>query len=288
MKWRGFLSLLASAALYGTFGVLIRILSSDLSSFQQIIFRNLIGFILVSLVLTIYKIPFNFKGVSRIKLFVYTVSFPLGVVLFTFSVLSGKITVSVFSLYVGSILTSLLIGRLFFGERLSWAKVASLILVFLGLGLFSWPISLNNLSVSFLFGLVSGAFDATANACRKSLSGKTDRFVLTSLQMLGGVVVASLILLSRGNSSLLPAQISAVSWGVGLAFGLILILVNYLLLFGFEHFDLNLGTVVLSSELFVATFFGFIFFAEKPTLLEFSGEVFILLAVAVANLGDRR
>lgn len=284
--WLGFLALLAGAVSYGTFGIWIRILSRELGPFEQIVFRNLVGFILIALIVIVRKISLDLRQISRVKLLLYSISFPLGVVCFTFSVLEGKIAVSVFALYVGSILTSLPIGVLFFKERLDVRKGLSLALGLLGLAFFSWPLS-EGISIGFILGLLSGVFDAISNSFRKFFSGRMDRFILTGIQMAGGVFVATVFLLIQGGSFPTFLNLSLVSWLVGFVFGLVLVGVNYLLLFGFGHFDLNLGSIILSSELFFATILSLLVFGEKPTGWEFFGEVLILLAVITANLNYR-
>lgn len=286
IHWLGFLALLAGAASYGTFGIWIRILSRELGPFEQIVLRNLVGFILIALIVIVRKIPLDLRQISRVKLLLYSISFPLGVVCFTLSVLEGKIAVSVFALYLGSILTSLPIGLLFFNEKLDGRKGLSLVLAFLGLVFFSWPLS-ESISIGFLLGLLSGVFDAISNSFRKFFSGRMDRFTLTGIQMAGGVFVAIVFLLIQGGRFPTFLNLSPISLLVGLIFGLVLVVTNYLLLFGFGHFDLNLGSIILSSELFFATILSLLIFGEKPTGWEFFGEVLILLAVVVANLNHR-
>lgn len=284
--WLGFLALLAGAASYGTFGIWIRILSRELDPFEQIVFRNIIGFVLIALILLVKKKSLDLRKISRVKLLIYSISFPLGVVCFTLSVLEGKIAVSVFALYVGSILTSLPIGLLFFKESFDVRKALSLVLALLGLAFFSWPLS-EGISAGFILGLLSGVFDAVSNSFRKFFSGRMDRFILTGIQMAGGVFVATVFLLIQRGSFSTFLNLSPVSWLVGFVFGLFLVGVNYLLLFGFSHFDLNLGSIILSSELFFATILSLLVFGEKPTGWEFFGGILILLAVVAANLNYR-
>lgn len=71
---------------------------------------------------------------------------------------------------------------------------------------------------------------------------------------------------------------------VVLIFGLLLMLVHFLCTVGFQNFDLNLGTIVMSSEMIFTVIFGMIVFAEFPTILEIIGGIFISLSIVISNL----
>jgi drug/metabolite transporter (DMT)-like permease len=60
------------------------------------------------------------------------------------------------------------------------------------------------------------------------------------------------------------------------------LLLNYLLLYGFQNFDVNIGTVILSLELFLAAIVGFVLYDEALTATEVIGGVIIFLASVVS------
>jgi len=64
----------------------------------------------------------------------------------------------------------------------------------------------------------------------------------------------------------------------GLVFALLQISLGNLLLYGFQHFDVNVGTVILATELFFASLIGLIFFREIPSTHEIIGGCFIFVA----------
>ena len=67
-------------------------------------------------------------------------------------------------------------------------------------------------------------------------------------------------------------------------FGGLVVLIAYLMLIGFQNFDLNLGTIVLSSEVFFAPLFGAIIFKEYLTMFELLGGTFIIIAIILPNV----
>ena len=75
---------------------------------------------------------------------------------------------------------------------------------------------------------------------------------------------------------------------VGLLFGLLLLIINYLLLVGFSNFDLNLGTIIMSSELAFASIFAFLLYKEIPTKYELIAVFFIILSIIVSHVSIKR
>lgn len=280
---KGFLALLACAVLFGIFGVFVRTLNHDFTAYQQIAFRNVIGAaIAASLVLFTRQSFASIKKIPTKFVLAYMVSFPITVVLYTLAVLSTKIVTAIFALYMGGLLGSLLLGIVFFKEKVTNFKVASLLLVTIGFIVYAYPFEGGILSLGFLLGFLSGAMDAVANSFRKYLAGKVDRMVLVVLQMIGGIAVASSFLVL--TQQLTIPSISPLSWIVGVIFGFSIVAISYLTLIGFQNFDLNLGTVVLSSEIFFASLFSLLFFGEQALPNELLGGVLIILATVVANL----
>lgn len=278
----GFSSLLLAAFVFASFGIYIRILNQDLNTYQQIFFRGFIGFVIASLLALSMKKKISFAGVPKKILIAYSVFFPIVVMLFTFSILSTKLATTLFGFYVGTLTTSLIIGIKFFNEPINIIKKISLSLSFLGLLIYTFPLSLSSFNTGLILALVAGSLDAIANALRKYLSNKIDRLLLIVLQMFGMALISiPFVLFTLGNG--LPT-ISMATWIVGVWFGLMLIVVNYLLLYGFSNFDLNLGSIVLSSELFFAGAIGILLYNEMAKPQEFVGSLIIILAMAVTSI----
>lgn len=285
-------ALLISALIFSSFGLWIRILNHELSVFQQIVFRNLLGLVLAFvLTLTTKSVVLgSLKRVSKRDLFLYTFSVPLSVIFFNFSVLQTKLAVATFSFYLGSIILGLVLGAAIFKETLTLPKKLSLVFSLAGLASFLYPYSppaqasLSNFNGGFLWGLSGGLLDGIANVFRKTLGGNVKKILLVFLTMVGGVVVSGSVLALLGENASFIKNVSATAWGVGLIFGLLLVAVNYLLLFGFQNFDLNLGSIVLAAELLFSLALGWFFYKEIPTANETVGGVFIALAVVLSSL----
>jgi len=285
-KTKGFLSLLSAGFLFGFFGILIRLLSGELTNYQQILFRSVVGFILSSIIIVVLKRKISFKNISLINLFFFAVSLPLTIIFYTLSILKTKIILAVATLFLGSILFSLVSGILFFKEKLTFKKGMAIISSIIALYYFTIPFSLSNINIGLIFGVLSGFMDALSNTFKKHLGGKVDRFLLISIQMMGTIIV-SLILMFYTKAFAFPI-ISPFILIIGLLFGFLLMLNNYLMLVGFHHFDLNLGTIVLSSELLFASIFGYLFYKEIPTINELIGCGLIAFSIIIVHINLKK
>lgn len=102
-----------------------------------------------------------------------------------------------------------------------------------------------------------------------------------------GTIIISLALMFYTRTLTIP-QISPFILFIGLIFGFFLMLNNYFMLIGFYNFDLNLGTIILSSELVFASIFGYLFYKEIPTFNELIGCSLITFSIIIAHLNFRK
>lgn len=282
----GFLSLLLTALLWGSTGVWIRILNSNLTVYQQLYLRNIAGVIICFCILFLGHVfqTLHRKKLPVLELCILTLIVPIAIIFNAIAILRLKIGVATFMYYAGEILLSYLFGRIFFRERLSLLKWSSLVIAIIGLSCFMYPFSWSLINWSIGWGLASGALGAVANIFRKKLSGSIDRFFLVFLGLLGGVILSGIMLAVLKEPTPFTLQLPSVIWITGIGFGVLLVVSNYLVFTGFNNFDLGLGGLVLSAELFFATIFGYLFLHETPLPNELIGGILIFLAVLLSNL----
>lgn len=285
-KTKGFLSLLSAGFIFGMFGIFVRLLNNQLSNYQQILFRSVVGFILSLLIIIFLKRKISFKNISKVNLLLFAISLPLEIILYTLAILKTKIIIAVATLYLGSILFSLISGIIFFKEKITIKKTLAIIFSFIALYCFTFPFSLKNINVGIIYGILSGFLDALSNSFKKHLGGRVDRFLLIAIQMMGTIIV-SLGLMFYTKTFSMP-QISPFILFIGLMFGFFLMLNNYLMLVGFHNFDLNLGTIILSSELLFASIFGYLFYKEIPSINELIGSGLIAFSIIISHLNFQK
>lgn len=266
-------ALLGAAFIYAAFGPLIREMSSMFSDNAQVAFRFTLAFIILGIVALFFKRPQRLRGRTLAKAALLGVAFCGVVILFTIAVNTTKLGNSVFLLYAGSILTSLLIGTLILKEKLTPVKIAAIVLALIGLAMYS--AAFLALSLGVVAATLSGVLDGVSNGVRKTLKG-VDRGSVLLYQYAFGAGMALLVLTFAPHDAIRTVSIWPLV--VGVLFALAIIGVGNLLLYGFQHFDVNVGTVILAAELFFATLLGWIFFHEIPARNEVIGGLLIFMA----------
>src|SRR3972149_842219 len=127
-KTKGFTSLLGCGLLLALFGLLVRVLNQYMGPLSQAGGRMLIAGLLITIYLLFNKVPFSLKVESKLLFAAFIFSFPLYIIFFTLSIINIKAANAFFYLFASTTLTSFLIGKLYFNEKI---KSNNLIAVFL-------------------------------------------------------------------------------------------------------------------------------------------------------------
>ena len=285
-RTKGFLALFLSGIIYSANDIFIRVLGSQLSGFQQVTFRSFVALIIVSAIFLLRKSQISLSNLPKKILFLYGITFPLMFVFFNLSILLTKIADTVFSFFIGSIISSLFIEHFLYKQKITRRQLLTTVITIIGLFCFAFPISKTSINIGFLCGLFSGMIYTFNSSLIQHIHRKIEKNVLVGIQMLGGVIISALITLLF-HQELFPV-LSFSNWSILVISGSLLMLVTYLTLMGFQNFDLNLGTILLSSELFFAPLFAFILFRESLTLFEMLGGCFIGVAIIIAHINMKK
>lgn len=281
-KVKGFLSLFLCAAIFGSFGIWVRILGNSFTPFQQVFLRNLVATVFVLSFVLVTGRKLNYRGISAKMLFWYAVVFPIEVICFTVAIQYIKVSTATFIFYGANLGATALIGHILFNEHIKPHVLVALIVSLIGLLLYAYPFQLGSSLLGIGWITLAGLFDAVASALNKHLGGKLDTWSATPLRTGAGVIIAGIGVLASG-ASFSVASFTPISIIILLLFGTMLFAINTLTLYGFKHFDLNLGTFVLSAEVIFATIFGIIFIHELPRIHEWFGAATMSLGIIMAN-----
>lgn len=276
---RGGLALLGSAFVLGTFGFLVRVLSESFGTYAQVSARMGLAFLILYAINLIYH---RAKKLSHRELgFSLLLGLNSTAVLsfFTIAILTTKVADTVFLLYCGCILISLLLGTALYKESFGIQKVLALVLA-LG-GLVMYTDSLVALSFGAAAAILSGVFEGTGNVIRKALQG-VDKPTVLQWQFLGCTISA--LLLTFAMPDPIIKDVTMVALIALLVFALCQIALNTLLLYGFQHFDVNIGSIILSTEVFFAAIMGYLLYGETLTTFEIIGGLAIFTASIIATL----
>lgn len=281
-KRLGFKCLLIDGFILSIFGLLTRYLSQFLGNFAQIFIRMLIVCILILPYILFKKIPLFYRDRNITRFILLITSFPIYIILFTISVNTIKIANAFFFIFISSTIISFIIGKCFFKEHFDFQRKLVLFLLFIGLILFAYPFEFNEkLAIGMTTGLLSGIFWGISNATRKLYSNKIDNYLLIFYQFLTGSIIGLIITLIISDKVVIPHSLLPMLVIILYGFGNIVF--PTLLNIGFKNFNLNLGSIVLASQLIFITILGIVILKEIPTLTEILASFFVAIAIVLSN-----
>ena len=278
-RFKGVAARFACSFIYASFGPLVRILSEMFSDYMQVAARMGLAFVFLCIVALLFRRLRRLKQSQVVYALLLGIVSTAIIVFFTIAINEIKIASTIFLLYIASMLTSLFMGTLIFKESLGAQKMAALFLAVVGLSLFMSEHMALGLGVGMVSALLSGVSEGVGNVIRKKLKD-ADRVTVTLVQFLVITITAFILVGMAGESA-----IREVSWlpiVALIAFSTLQLALNNLLLFGFQNFDVNIGTVILSLEIFIAAIFGFLIFGETLSTAEIAGGVVIFTASVVS------
>ena len=281
-KFIGPASLLVIGLLFGLSGVMAKYLSEWLSAYQVVEYRFVIALIGLLILIIIFRPKVSLKGLSKKVLFLYAITFPLSVILFTLSIFNGSVALAVFSFYTATLVSSFIIGRIFFKEKIHIYKQLALVATLISVIAFTDPFHNIGLNLGLVFGLLSGLIQGVASSFQKLLSNHANKTSLLLYQCLAGVTLAVLALVFVNEP--LYVEIGAFQWFVVVLFGLAMLAITYLFLIGFKYTNLNTGSVLVSSELLFGPFFAFILLSEGLSQGILIGGLFTVIAVVLSSI----
>lgn len=287
LAYLGFLSLVGTSFMYGIFGVIVRALQPYLTANQMTFTRAILLTVILLIIFAFKKIRiFPIERKLILPLFIHSATFGATIFLFTYAVLLTSLSKATFSFYTVSLLSSLLISLFIFREVFTRKKAISLLLATFGLISFTLPQGVGALDVGMLLTALAGISDVTSNSMKKYLGGKIERIVLVFYQMLAGAIIGGILVAVSGEFTVLRSfDVTGMLWLM--FFTLNFFLLSYLVAYGFQHFDLNLGTIILSLEFVWASLAGFFLYHETLSIYQIIGSVILVASIVVMNLPER-
>lgn len=264
-------ALLAAAVIYASFGLLIRILSDMYGDFAQVTARFLLAAAILLIIRAVTKKALNLTKSQFFTASLVGITFSALIMLFTLGIMTEKIATVIFVFYAASIVSALFFGSAFFKERNKSAIAVTLAL----LGFFAFSGISLAISFGIIAGVLSGVLDGLTNSLRKFLKGSDTQSVL-QVQFISGTLFAGIVMLFMSEPII--KEVSLLPVLVTILFAVLQIKLNELLYYGFQRVDVNIATIILSSEVVFASLIGYFFFAEILSTTEIIGGALILAA----------
>lgn len=271
-------ALFASAFVYALTAILVREVAPMWGDKAQVAVR----FVLVLLLLSGYSLLRKHKAtVPKAKLPLVValgLAFAIMVLLFTSAI--GKTTIAnvLFVFYGSNMIASFIAGTILLKENVTIHKVLALAFAIAGLALYSGAIEQGSLGI--IFSLIAGLFGGAMNVWSKLLTGVNRHAVIVTQYAVASLLVLLVTFLSGDEI------VRAASWHGALLtvlFAAVIIAGSKLVLYGFQNFDVNIGSVIMSSELVFAAVMGYFFFNEVPAPHEILGGAIIFAGSIIGS-----
>ncbi len=190
-----------------------------------------------------------------------------------------------FLFYAGSVFTGYVLGRIFFNEKLTSLKAASLLIGLIGLILI-YSIGFESNKVWFyILANIAGIGSAIWNVFSKKISQKystsqivfVDSFLIAILSLFFSLLVK--------EKFIFPAF--TVPWISNILFALSSLITSYLIVYGFKYVEASLGSMILLLEVLFGIFFSYLFFHETVSFGALFGGGLVILAILLPNLSGK-
>ncbi len=257
-----------------------------MNAYQVVEYRFAIALLAAFGLVIILRKKLQFGEHDKKSLILFAISFPVSVILFTFAIFYTTVALAVFSFYIATLVSSFVLGRLFFGERIHIYKQTALMLVLLAIFVFTDPFGSSTLGVGFIFGLLAGVVQGIASSFQKKLSNTTDKLSLLVVQTTAGVALSATVLFATGQP--LFVELSTSDWIIAAVFGVSMLAISYLFLVGFKYTNLNTGSILVSSELLFGPLFAFLLLSETLGVHVIVGGLLTAAAAIFAHIAEPR
>lgn len=102
---------------------------------------------------------------------------------------------------------------------------------------------------------------------------------------LGAILMTVLTFIFSANDIVRTVSVEGILFTI--LFALILIIATRLVLYGFQNTDINIASVMLSSQLAIGALLGFLFFREVPAPHEIISGILITCAAIIGSIAQK-
>lgn len=282
VRFQGYLLVLLSTIGFASFGVYAKLVGETYEVFTQAWTRALIIAVLLLIVGLITKQlrKIERSDVKWVALYTGFSIFTVAPIYYAFTHMNiGTATILFYAAYM---ITSYIIGRMFLGEKLTWAKSVAIILAIIGMGLI-FGVELGGVTALALsLAIFNGVASGGEVSFTKKISDKYSPLQLTLVTW--GVIcvthfVAALVL----GETLLPVQSTQSLIGI-ILYALAAMLAFWLVVAGYKRIEAGIGGIIGTLEVPFAVLFGMILFHEQLTVPIAVGAGLIFIAAALPDL----
>lgn len=206
----------------------------------------------------------------------------LTILFYTLAVMNTTIANMLFVSYATTMLVQFILGTFVLKEKVGMIKIVAILISLVGLALYSNSFISGDIGI--LYSGLAGTMGAFVNVLYKKLSG-VDHWSVLQAQYLFGAVLLFGVTLAFGGEFIRAFSIEGIF--ITIAFSATILIASYLLLYGYKRVDINIGTVLSSTELVFGVLLGLLLFSEIPSKWELASGVLITSAALIGALSQR-
>ncbi len=272
-------SLILAGFGYALYGPLSRIVGASFGPVAQILSRAGLRLVLILIVFFVTKTKLQKIYKEDLIWFFLISAMAAGTTLFYIpAVIKLPLGLTMFLFYALGTISSYIAGHFLFREKLTRGKAIALFFVIAGLAVTFADSMTMEKSIFLIFACLSGFFYGLYSPFSKKISHK---YSLTQMILIGMIVEFFIYLATwfifRDNL----AVPGLTPWLANLFYAADVIVITYLVFYGFRHLEAQIGSLLLLSELIFILILGFVVYREVPTTAQFIGGAFIVLGMTV-------
>lgn len=285
-KNNGAILILTSALFYATYGIWSRIMGSAFGEFSQAWSRGLMLLITVLFLNWRFKI---FKPVQKRDLpwlIAIGLAGGLNQAPYYFGFQNLSIGTATLLFYTGLVIGGFILGKIFFGEKMTLVKVISLILAMTGMTLIYKFQLIPKQFWAATLTIVAGLLGSMTVILPRKLIGGYHEFQIMVSYFLAQIFFNGIFSFIFHDS--LPPITSVIPWLGQIAYAVALILANWAAIEGYRKFDAGLGSLIGLAEIIFGVIFGVIIFHEVLSIGIIAGSLIIVFAAALPHIVNKK
>lgn len=272
----GYGIILLSSVMFSTYGLWSKIMGDDFGVFYQAWVRALIVLIIIMPILVWKK---QFVRVAREDY--KWLGIVLGFTIFTqvplyYAYINTGMGTATLLFYAMFIIASYGVGVFLMREKMTWPKVVSLLLAFVGIGLVFHVSCLIFSALGLLMAGLNGIASGGEVSSSKTISDKYPTLLITFYSWLAILLTHLPVSLIVSERQFVPTM--TVQWGAMMIYAVVSLLAFWLVVEGFRRVDASVGSLMGLAEIVWALIFGVVFFDENISPTMIVGAMLILAA----------
>lgn len=280
----GTILILLSALMFGSYGVLSRLIGDAMGNFYQGWTRALTILILLVPIALLRKEIIKIEKSDRKWLIVFLLFTSLTQAPIFYAFNHMDIGSASLLFFVSTFLTMNVIGVIFFKEKLSTVKILSSILAIIGMYLvFSFSITAFVFTAG-LMAIINGIASGGEIAFSKKLTGNYSPLYVVVLSWAIILITNAIISIALGEPQISPSF--SLPWLWQLCYSMASLFGFLFVIAGIKYIEASIGALLGLFEIIFSILFGMLIFKESLTLSVGVGGLLIIVASALPSIQD--